>query len=74
MCAHRIGQPSAYLHSRGQTEGVRTSGVQVAYSSSIKNEAEKERNRAARQMDTLMKVIYVGGVPAGLHSVWEAWW
>jgi len=30
--------------------------VQVAYSANIKNEAEKERNRAARQMDTLMKV------------------
>ncbi|KAF5843823.1 hypothetical protein DUNSADRAFT_5060 [Dunaliella salina] len=31
----------------------------VAYSSSIKNEAEKERNRAARQMDTLMKELSV---------------
>lgn len=29
---------------------------QVVYSASIRNEAEKERNRAARQMDTLMKV------------------
>jgi hypothetical protein len=29
---------------------------QVTHNTSIKNEAERERNRAARQMDTLMKV------------------
>lgn len=30
--------------------------LQVTHSGTIKNEAERERNRAARQMDTLMKV------------------
>lgn len=29
---------------------------QVTHAAHIKNEAEKERNKAARQMDTLMKV------------------
>lgn len=48
-----VSPPDEHLRSAAKR------AARVAPSAAIKNEAEKERNRAARQLDTLMKELSV---------------